>query len=48
MTMELFEQSVTMRWSDLDLNGHVRHSVYYDYGTIARIAYWQKYGSGPD
>ena len=46
--MELFEQPVTVRWSDLDPNGHVRHSVYYDYGTFARIAYWQKYGFGPD
>jgi acyl-CoA thioester hydrolase len=48
MNMELFQQSVTVRWSDLDPNGHVRHSVYYDYGTFARVAYWQKYGFGPD
>jgi acyl-CoA thioester hydrolase len=46
--MELFQQAVKVRWSDLDPNGHVRHSVYYDYGTFARVAYWQKYGFGPD
>ena len=44
--MEEFEQNITVRWSDLDPNGHVRHSVYYDYGAQARIAYMQKQGIG--
>ncbi len=44
--MELFEQPITIRWSDLDPNGHVRHSVYYDFGAQARIAYLQKQGFG--
>jgi len=47
-SMETFEQAITVRWSDLDPNGHVRHSVYYDYGAQARIAYLQKQGFGID
>lgn len=42
--MEPFEQNLQVRWSDLDPNGHVRHSVYYDYGAQARIAYLQEHG----
>lgn len=42
--MELFEQKIIVRWSDLDPNGHVRHSVYYDYGAQARIAFLDKHG----
>jgi len=44
--MELFKQNLQVRWSDLDPNGHVRHSVYYDYGAQVRIAYLQKQGFG--
>ena len=44
--MELFKQNLQVRWSDLDPNGHVRHSVYYDYGAQIRIAYLQKQGFG--
>jgi acyl-CoA thioester hydrolase len=44
--MEPFKQNITVRWSDLDPNGHVRHSVYYDYGAQARIAYMQQHGIG--
>jgi acyl-CoA thioester hydrolase len=46
--MNLFAQSITVRWADLDPNGHVRHSVYYDYGAQARIAYMQQHGIGID
>ncbi len=42
--MEPFMQEIMIRWSDLDPNGHVRHSVYYDYGAQIRIAYLQKQG----
>jgi acyl-CoA thioester hydrolase len=38
----------TLRWADLDPNGHVRHSVYYDWGAVARIAYLEKQGVGLD
>jgi acyl-CoA thioester hydrolase len=33
-----FSLPLTLRWSDLDPNGHVRHSVYYDFGASVRIA----------
>jgi acyl-CoA thioester hydrolase len=46
MTMESFQQTITVRWADLDPNAHVRHSVYYDYGGLARVAYLQKQGVG--
>ncbi len=44
--MESFHQNILIRWADLDPNGHVRHSVYYDYGAQIRIAYLQKHGFG--
>lgn len=46
--MTVFEQTIAVRWADLDPNGHVRHSVYYDYGAQARIAYLQQHGVGID
>ena len=41
-----FSQPVGLRWADLDPNGHVRHSVYYDWGAMARIAYLEGKGVG--
>lgn len=46
--MTEFNQAIVVRWADLDPNGHVRHSVYYDYGAQARVAYLQKHGFGID
>jgi acyl-CoA thioester hydrolase len=43
-----FVHPIGLRWADLDPNGHVRHSVYYDWGAIARIAYLQGQGVGLD
>lgn len=37
--MNEFNTSVEVRWSDLDPNFHVRHSVYYDYGAYCRIQF---------
>ena len=37
---------IGLRWADLDPNGHVRHSVYYDWGAMARIAYLERQGVG--
>ena len=37
MNNSRFELDVQVRWADLDPNGHLRHSVYYDYGAQARI-----------
>ena len=44
--MEPFTQKITVRWADLDPNGHVRHSVYYDYGAQARVALLERRGLG--
>lgn len=44
--MKTFVWHLTVRWSDLDPNGHVRHSVYYDFGAQARINCLQQQGVG--
>jgi len=41
-----FSQPVGVRWADLDPNGHVRHSVYYDWGAMVRLAYLETKGVG--
>jgi len=41
---EAFQQSVTVRWADMDPNGHVRHSVYYDWGASVRMAFLSAHG----
>lgn len=35
---------VQLRWSDLDPNFHIRHSVYYDWGAMARIKFFNENG----
>lgn len=42
--MELFIKEVQVRWSDLDPNVHLRHSVYYDWGAFCRIEFFQSHG----
>lgn len=37
--MNSFKQEVQIRWSDLDPNFHLRHSVYYDWGAFCRIQF---------
>lgn len=37
--MQSFTKEVQVRWSDLDPNVHLRHSVYYDWGAFCRIAF---------
>jgi len=37
--MNEFNIPVAVRWSDLDPNFHLRHSVYYDYGAFCRIQF---------
>ncbi|HVZ56626.1 MAG TPA: thioesterase family protein [Chitinophagaceae bacterium] len=39
-----FQLVLDVRWSDLDPNQHVRHSVYYDWGAQARMAYLGQQG----
>ena len=46
--MNKFQLNISVRWADLDPNGHVRHSAYYDYGAQARVAYLQQQGVGID
>jgi len=42
--MDGFTLPVQVRWSDLDPNFHLRHSVYYDWGAMCRVAYLDKSG----
>ena len=39
---------VQLRWSDLDPNFHIRHSVYYDWGAMARISFFNEHGITPE
>jgi acyl-CoA thioester hydrolase len=42
--MNEFSRSIQVRWSDLDPNFHVRHSVYYDWGAFVRIEFLNEQG----
>jgi acyl-CoA thioester hydrolase len=42
--MSDFSMPVQLRWSDLDPNFHVRHSVYYDFGASCRMAFLNAFG----
>jgi len=42
--MEKFVKPVQVRWSDLDPNFHLRHSVYYDWGALVRIEFLYQFG----
>ena len=42
--MESFAVPMQVRWSDLDPNFHLRHSVYYDWGAVCRVAFLEKTG----
>ena len=33
-----------IRWSDIDANRHLRHSVYYDYGAAMRMMFLNEHG----
>lgn len=37
--MEKFSTPLQIRWSDIDANRHLRHSVYYDYGAAMRMMF---------
>lgn len=45
--MEEYIKNVEIRWSDLDPNYHLRHSVYYDLGAFCRIAFLNEHGVTP-
>lgn len=42
--MKTFEMPVQVRWSDVDANYHVRHSVYYDWGAMCRMDFLTREG----
>lgn len=42
--MSEFSRIIQLRWSDLDPNFHIRHSVYYDWGAFVRVEFLNKYG----
>lgn len=42
--MNEFSRAVQLRWSDLDPNFHVRHSVYYDWGAFVRVEFLNEHG----
>ena len=46
--MEEFSRPVQIRWSDLDPNFHLRHSVYYDWGAFCRIEFLNQFGLTAD
>src|SRR5688500_14644191 len=42
--MNDFSRVIQLRWSDLDPNFHIRHSVYYDWGALSRIEFLNEFG----
>jgi acyl-CoA thioester hydrolase len=42
--MSDFSRIIQIRWSDLDPNFHLRHSVYYDWGAFCRIEFLNEFG----
>src|SRR5215204_3525173 len=46
--MNEFNRSIQIRWSDLDPNFHLRHSVYYDWGAFCRIEFLNQSGLSAD
>lgn len=42
--MTNYVMPVQIRWSDLDANAHLRHSVYYDWGAQCRIDFLAEQG----
>src|SRR5688572_26597455 len=39
-----FLKPMQIRWSDIDANRHLRHSVYYDYGAAMRMMFLSERG----
>ena len=45
--MPIFELPLQIRWSDLDPNFHLRHSVYYDWAAMCRMEFLTRNGLTP-
>ena len=41
--MKKFIKEIQLRWSDLDPNFHLRHSIYYDWGAFCRIEFLREF-----
>jgi acyl-CoA thioester hydrolase len=41
--MNDFRLDIQLRWSDLDPNFHLRHSVYYDWGALCRVDFLNRF-----
>src|SRR6266498_2249683 len=46
--MKQFIKEIQLRWSDLDPNFHLRHSVYYDWGAFCRIEFLKEFDLTPN
>ncbi len=46
--MNEYSKIIQIRWSDLDPNFHVRHSVYYDWGAFCRVEFLNEHGLTAD
>ena len=42
--MTEFSKQISIRWSDIDANFHLRHSVYYDFSSQIRVEVLQHFG----
>jgi acyl-CoA thioester hydrolase len=42
--MKNFIKDIQLRWSDLDPNFHLRHSIYFDWGAFCRIEFFREVG----
>ncbi|QEC69954.1 thioesterase [Panacibacter ginsenosidivorans] len=42
-----FIKQVEVRWSDMDPNFHLRHSVYYDWGAYLRLSFLSEHALTP-
>lgn len=42
--MSVFSIPLSIRWSDIDANRHLRHSVYYDFAAAARMQLLSEHG----
>jgi acyl-CoA thioester hydrolase len=45
-TATVFTMPIGLRWADFDPNAHARHSVYYDWGAMARLTFLERQGVG--
>jgi len=39
-----FSRKIQIRWADIDVNQHLRHSAYYDYGAAVRMMFLSEMG----